>query len=154
MVDYDGENRYYGEGIREKLFAKPYRNWLTFDHEFYCIIFNRLKETIVLDKCTTLMWYHLDPWTTLLTSPQIFLEALGLVVHKKSFYFWAGNKPSKSEFVRYKCDKYIEVSKAQYGNFAVDGKKKPQEENDTENRRGGEPLVVATFSNSSDASCK
>ena len=55
MVDYDGENRYYGEGIREKLFAKPYRNWLTFDHEFYCIIFNRLKETIVLDKCTTLM---------------------------------------------------------------------------------------------------
>ena len=25
MVDYDGENRYYGETIRELLFKKPYR---------------------------------------------------------------------------------------------------------------------------------
>ena len=34
MVDYDGENRYYGEGIRELLFAKPYRigqNFETFE---------------------------------------------------------------------------------------------------------------------------
>ena len=25
MVDYDGENRYYGETVRELLFKKPYR---------------------------------------------------------------------------------------------------------------------------------
>ena len=31
MVDYDGENRYYGEGIREQLFAKPYRIGQSFE---------------------------------------------------------------------------------------------------------------------------
>ena len=70
------------------------------------------------------------------------------------FEFEVPSQPNWSEFVRYKCEKYIEVSKAQYGNFAVDGKAQPQDENDTENRRGSEPLVVATFSNDTDKTCE
>ena len=70
------------------------------------------------------------------------------------FKFEVPNQPNWSQFVRYKCEKYIEVSKAQYGNFAVDGKAQPQDENDTENRRGSEPLVIATFSNDTDKTCE
>ena len=83
MVDYGGENRYYGEAIRHDLFKRPYG-------------LNRFGQIY-------------DPNVIPIGSMDLTATSVDSFTDLK-------------EFVGYKCDKYIEVSKAQYGNFDVSGR--------------------------------
>lgn len=83
MVDYGGENRYYGEAIREALFKRPYND-------------NRFR-----------MLY--DP--NVIPIGSMNFQAISM-----------DEFGSLTDFVNIKCDKYIAVSEAQYGNFDIDGR--------------------------------
>ena len=98
MVDYDGENRYYGEAIREALFKRPYKN-------------NRFR-----------MLY--DP--NVIPIGSMNFEAISM-----------DNFGSLTDFVNVKCDKYIAVSEAQYGNFDVKGRQKDDNHKDKNDSKPG-----------------
>ena len=99
MVDYGGENRYYGEAIRYDLFKRPYK-------------LNQFGQMY-------------DPNVIPIGSMDLNATSVDSFVDLK-------------EFVKYKCDKYIEVSKAQYGNFDVSGRA-PVEETEHRKRAPGGP---------------
>ena len=64
MIDYNGENRYYGETVREKLFKKPYRQRLKSLCGFALLVcickFSRFKEITNSGKSMTPMLFPSD----------------------------------------------------------------------------------------------